>query len=68
MTREVINYAKVQLEETKDRQQTQSLVTTSVENFILENVGSELTLVSTVDKKNILPEIAKIQGRKMALQ
>ena len=67
MTREVTDHAKVQLEETKERQQTQSLVATSVENFILENVGSELTPVSTVDKKDILPVNAEIKGRKMAL-
>ena len=67
MTREVTNHAEVQLEETKERQQTQSLVATSVEKFILENVGLELTPVSTVDKKDILPVNAKIQGRKIAL-
>ena len=68
MTGEVTNHAKVQLEETKERQQTQSLVVTSVENFILENVGLELTPVSIVDKKDILPVNAEIQGRKIALQ
>ena len=67
MTEEVTDHAKVLLEETKEKQQTQSLIATSVENLILENVGSELTLVSTVDKNDILPVNAEIQGRKIAL-
>ena len=66
MTEEVTNHTKVQLVETTKKKRTQSLVATSMENFILENVGSELTLVSTVDKKEILPVNAKIKGRKIA--
>ena len=39
-----------------------------MENFILKNVGLELTFVSTMDKNDILPMNAEIQGRKIALQ
>ena len=66
MTEEVTNHTKVQLVETTKKKRTQSLVATSMENFILENVGSELPLVSTVDKKEILLVNAKIKGRKIA--
>ena len=66
VTEEVTNHTKVQLVETTKKKRTQSLVATSMENFILENVGSELPLVSTVDKKEILLVNAKIKGRKIA--
>ena len=68
VTEESTNHTKVQFEETKEKQRTQSLVATKVENFILENVGLGLTLVSTMGKKDVLPVNAEIQRRKLAQQ
>ena len=64
----VTNHTNVQLVETKEKQRTHSIIATSVKNFILENVSSELTFVSIVDKKDIFPVNAEIQGRKIAQQ